>query len=60
MAFVRSRVFNSKAGLSKGNLVMTIFMKRRMCSSIDNKVWLIWENQVNAKAIFTNMSRFIY
>ena len=56
MEFIRWRVFNSKPGLSKGNLVLTVFMKIRMCSSIDNKVWLIFENQVNAKgAIFTNI-----
>ena len=49
-----------KPVLSKGNLVLTVFMNRRMCSSIDNKVWLNCENEVNARgAIFTNMSRFI-
>ena len=61
MAFVRGRIFNSKPVLSKGNLVLTIFMKTRMCSSIRNKVLLIYENQVNARgAVFTNKSRFIY
>ena len=39
MAFVKWSIFNSKPGLSKGNLVLTIYIKKRMCSSIDNKVW---------------------
>ena len=61
MAFVRWMIFNSKPGLSRGNLVLTVFIKKRICSSSDNKVWLICENQVSARgAIFKNMSRFIY
>ena len=62
MAFKRWKVFNSKSGLSKVNLVLTVVMKRRMCSSIENKVWLICENQVSVRGgvIFANMSKFIY
>ena len=62
MGFIRWRVFNSKCGLGKGNLVLIIIMKRRMCSTINNNIWLIFENQVNTGgAIFlANISRFIY
>lgn len=49
MVFIRWRVFNFKHGLSKGKLELKTVMERRVCPKIDNKFWLICENQIHAR-----------
>ena len=52
---LRSGVFNSKTGLVKVNLPLAIIKKRRASSTIDNKIDLVCEKQVNTcGVIFLN------
>ena len=48
MAFMRLSVFNFKISFTNGDLVWAMIMKNSVCSTIDNMVWLITENQIDA------------
>ena len=48
MAFMRLSVFNFKINFTNGDLVWAMIMKNSVCCTIDNMVWLITENQIDA------------